>query len=359
MVNGKVSTKRIVIRGRQEPIKNPNLNHHRTRQTKRAFDTDHRSSVLRRQAAGQPISDQHGEPCKRTLRRWKERMRDDGHFLAYKHNGNKDAQVFTGHDLLLLCIYRLIYPEASSAEIIAFLFNTVGRFYSRSQVTLAEMKVGLSRKRASSTARQALQPRVQVWRTMFWNQPEPFGIANTPASDIIDFDEAVVSTFDAVRTQGKAFLTSRARMIGPFDRDKSTRVILAICGDPNFPFRYSKIDEASGTNLLDLWVFMNGLIDQLHALAPGRSFCFVMDNLNIHHNAAILQLIVMRGHRFVFRAPYHPVDGPIEYVFNTIENFLTSNMHEIHGNADVLRFIQDIIALHVEFSPYFTHVGLI
>ena len=40
MVNGKVSTKRHVVRGRKEPVKNPNLIHHRTKQTGRAFDTD-------------------------------------------------------------------------------------------------------------------------------------------------------------------------------------------------------------------------------------------------------------------------------------------------------------------------------
>jgi hypothetical protein len=71
---------------------------------------------------------------------------------------------------------------------------------------------------------------------------------------MIDLDEAVVSALDAVRGQAKAFINSRARMIGPFERDKSTRVIMAMCGDPHFPFRYTKIDEASGTNLLDLWL---------------------------------------------------------------------------------------------------------
>jgi hypothetical protein len=52
------------------------------------------------------------------------------------------------------------------------------------------------------------------------------------------------------------------------------------------------------------------------------------------------------------------VDGPIEYAFNTIENYLRSRMYEIHSNADVLRLIQDCIAHHGDFSPYFTHVGL-
>jgi transposase len=44
-----------------------------------------------------------------------------------------------------------------------------------------------------------------------------------------------------------------------------------------------------------------------------------MDNLLAHHHDATLNAILNAGHRFVFRAPYWPVDGPIEYVFNTIE----------------------------------------
>ena len=69
------------------------------------------------------------------------------------------------------------------------------------------MKIGITRKRASSTARQALEPRVQLWRSMFWYAPYPFGVANIPARDLIDFDEAVISALDAVRKFGKAFLT--------------------------------------------------------------------------------------------------------------------------------------------------------
>jgi hypothetical protein len=176
MVNGKAHTKQFVARQGKKPMRNPNLNHHRTKQTKRAYDPDQRSSVLRRQAASLPVDDNHGDPCSHTIARWKARQLNEGHFLPFLPNGNKRATVFVGVDLLLLCVYRLIFPEARAAEIIAFLYNTLGHFYSRSQVSEAEMNVGLSRKSASSTARQALQPRVKIWCSIFWHVPEPFGM---------------------------------------------------------------------------------------------------------------------------------------------------------------------------------------
>lgn len=43
-----------------------------------------------------------------------------------------------------------------------------------------------------------------------------------------------------------------------------------------------------------------------------------MDNLNIHKQPMILDMIEDAGHRGVFCAPYWSCDGAIEYVFNTI-----------------------------------------
>jgi hypothetical protein len=48
-------------------------------------------------------------------------------------------------------------------------------------------------------------------------------------------------------------------------------------------------------------------------------------------------MIHTAGHRVMFRAPYYPIDGPIEFVFNTIETFLTINMHKVENNGISLR----------------------
>jgi len=71
-----------------------------------------------------------------------------------------------------------------------------------------------------------------------------------------------------------------------------------------------------------MYTFIERIIDQLAIDWPGRSFCFTMDNLNIHHNPVLMQMIASRGHRYLFRAPYWSVDGQMEYVFNTIHTLL-------------------------------------
>jgi hypothetical protein len=40
-------------------------------------------------------------------------------------------------------------------------------------------------------------------------------------------------------------------------------------------------------------------------------------------------IIYAAGHRLAFRAPYYPIDGPIEFVFNTVQGMLRINMAQI------------------------------
>ena len=46
---------------------------------------------------------------------------------------------------------------------------------------------------------------------------------------------------------------------------------------------------------------------------------FICDNLTSHKNPLIAMLINNHGHHLVFRAPYNPWDGPIEYFFNYVQ----------------------------------------
>ena len=63
------------------------------------------------------------------------------------------------------------------------------------------------------------------------------------------------------------------------------------------------------------------------------------------------------GHRFVFRAPFWPVDGPIEYAFNTIEMALSYRMYEIRTVNDMDAHLRAIIRGFPAFVNYFTNVG--
>ena len=54
----------------------------------------------------------------------------------------------------------------------------------------------------------------------------------------------------------------------------------------------------------------------------GRSFVFTMDNLSAHRNPLVTNRILNAGHRYVFCAPYWPVNGAVEYVFSAIQSKL-------------------------------------
>lgn len=68
-------------------------------------------------------------------------------------------------------------------------------------------------------------------------------------------------------------------------------------------------------------------------------------------------LIFQAGHRLVFRAPYYPVDGPIEYVFNTIQGTLRINMGLITDGESLRDEVLDAIADIGDFVAYFINCG--
>ena len=85
-----------------------------------------------------------------------------------------------------------------------------------------------------------------------------------------------------------------------------------------------------------------------------------MDNLNSHHNQQIAAMIYAAGHRLAFRVPYYPVDGPIEYVFNTVQSHLDINMHKVANNGgDLCNQTRIAIAAITTFVSYFENCGYI
>ena len=114
-----------------------------------------------------------------------------------------------------------------------------------------------------------------------------------------------------------------------------------------------------GTDLWRFFYFIEDFIEWLDLNRPNKTFCFTMDNLNVHKHPLILDMIEDAGHRIVFRAPYWSCDGPIEYVFNTIHVKLLMNDTGVKTTAALEKEIDDIIfgMVDASFYPYFRHVG--
>ena len=88
-----------------------------------------------------------------------------------------------------------------------------------------------------------------------------------------------------------------------------------------------------------------------------------MDNLTSHRNILIAQMIYAAGHRLVLRAPYNPFDGPIEYVFNTLQQALTLALYRVVDDDpnveqnNLRREVRSIIRRIVDFAQYFINCG--
>ena len=315
------------------------------------------------------LRNQHHYPSKATENRWNSLVQNIGHYRACRRTGNKWGKVFRGNDLVLLAMYRLVYPKAQQSELNAFLYrcnfgNLGWRFYSPSQITTAEHQIGLSRKAGSSTAYQALLPINILKRHNYWNMSYPLGIADISRADMIDLDECGIFVETANRKHGKAYVGVRVKEPGPYSKSEKWNLLLAICGENGQigapSRRWRKLWLDGGTTNDKMIAFIREILDDIGPALPGhRRMCFTMDNLNSHHNIQVAQMIYASGHRLAFRAPYYPVDGAIEYVFNTLQCMLRVRLHTITDGNSLTNEIGRVIQSMIDFSSYFRHCGFI
>ena len=302
-------------------------------------------------------------PSKQSEYRWQNLLDTHGHTKPCRRSGNNRATVFRNHDLFLLALYRIAFPKTTAAEINAFLYRAnygsiTFRFYSNSQVTEAEQRIGLTRKRGSTTAYQALLPVNKQKRWMFWNLPYPYGIADIRRQDLIDLDECGIELSTADRKIGKAYVGKRVKQSGLYSKTDKYNLLLAISGDPVLALRWHDIWTGEGTTGTRMIAFVRSITHDLANLGtPNCRFCFIIDNLRSHHNIQMSAIIIGAGHRLVFRAPYYPVDGPIEYVFNTIQGVLRIRNDVIVDGASLQNEILVAIAAIPSFEPYFINCG--
>lgn len=324
------------------------------------------AAVSQMGVSNHPIFDQlralHVFPSTATERRHIELLNNHGHSRPCRRTGNNRATVLRDHDLLLLALYRITFPKATAAEMNAFLYranygNVNFRFYSPSQISETETWIGLTRKKGSTTAYQALLPVNKRKRWVFWNLPYPFGIADIRRQDMIDLDECGVEVQSADRHWGKAYVGKRVSQTGPYQKSTKYNLLLAILGDGTNPRRWSDIWTGEGTTGQRMISFVQGTLNDIGPGTPHRRYCFIMDNLSSHHNVHMAALIFAAGHRLAFRAPYYPIDGPIEYVFNTIQCILRIRIDAITDGTTLIHELRGAIASIPSFEPYFVNCG--
>ena len=300
-----------------------------------------------------------------TVYRWRNRQQVLGHIRKFRHTGNKRANVLRGSTLISLALWRVLWPRGTHHEANIWLFHSNGqlRFYQPSQISRAEDRLGLSTKRASSTARQALLPINRQLRFNYWYCPAPYGIANVPRCRIIDIDEAALFVESSCRSRGKARLQRRVREVGPYGHSEKLNILTAICGEDPTPAnparRWVDTWRDGGTTITKFLFFIRRILEDIGPGTEDNWYCFTMDNLTSHRNILVLQMIHAAGHVCVFRAPYYPVDSPIEHVFNTVQVALTLAMYRMNTPADVRREFLACMRSINSFARYFVHVGIL
>ena len=163
-------------------------------------------------------------PSSQSLRRWDSLNEQNGYVRPCQRNGGRYPERLTGQNLVFLALYWLIFPKCNHAEINAFLYrcnmgNPYFQFYSHSQISRAETLIGLSKKKGSTTAYQALYPRNLRKRYQYWHYAFPIGIADIPRSQIIDLDECEVFVeTTANRKYGKSYKGFRVRETGAYSK---------------------------------------------------------------------------------------------------------------------------------------------
>lgn len=305
-------------------------------------------------------------PSYRTIQRWKNHLQERGHLRPFRRSGGKrKGRRLKGMNIIYLAIYRLVYPKGSSAEINAFLYrmnygNPHFKFFSHSQICRAEQLLGLTRKRGSTTAFKALLPQNIQKRDDFYNLPYPDGVADVRAKDMIDLDECGIFVNTANRSFGKAFIGRRVNEEGPYSKSEKWNLLLAVSGELGTleapSRRWRDMWQNEGTTVERMLAFINHILSTLPHGDEGCRYCFVMDNLSSHKDPCIAAAIHSRGHRLAFRAPYYAIDGPIEYIFNTIQHELNIRLPHISEESLVEEIHRAIRSEH-EFQRYFRHCG--
>ena len=263
----------------------------------------------------------------------------------------------------MLAYYRVVFPKALLSEVAALIWNAWGRFqnppvlYNASMISKAETRLGLTGKRGSTTAYQAFLPRNLARRHAFWTEPWPYGIADVDAADMIDIDEAGFFLQTANRSYGKAYTDVRVRQPGNYGHSEKWTLIMAVAGRPGPNDRYAEFTRRPGTDIVTFANFIQAVLNRIGPGAPGNCRCLTFDNLTAHKHPVVLQMILNAGHRFALRAPYYPVDGPIEYVFNVSAGKLIRDMHRIRNNQDLVEHMMAAINSFPDFVGFFHGVG--
>jgi hypothetical protein len=319
----------------------------------RGYDVHHRRMML--QLWEDPANRHLIQASESSIRRWRAT-----HPPAARQEmtGNRSRPRLDGEYLVLLVLFTRAYPHATADQQRVFILTRaqVPWLFSRSDISKALKRLGMTRKRGSTVANQAFTPQNLMRRFHFWTSNFPAGIANIPRRYLIDVDECGLELRDASSTYGHAVKELRVVKKGNYSRDVKLTVILAIeAGDPaipagqdgsiEYPRRWIKVSALAGTNAETFHSFiMDDVIGTFEAEGIHHRRTFMWDNLGAHLAGPLYDDVWEQGHQCIARPPYRPEDAPIEFIFQQLSAEIRRKWSVIHNQNDLLREIHTVAA---------------
>lgn len=253
----------------------------------------------------------------------------------------------------------MTHPQATIDHVRAFLFNMdpTKAPFSPYAIVKAEHILNLRMKRSSTTCERAFWPINLHKRNLFWTANYPLGRADIRTQDMIDIDEMGLKIELTNPKFGKCVSWERCWQEGAYNRDRKINLLMAIAADEQINMEWHDMwqQNEGGTTFYRYYVFIERILQWLTQYRPNSSYCFTADNLNVHHDQRILDLIERHGHKYLFRAPYWAIDGPMEYVFNTLHVHLLMNYGEVQDLDELENVTDTIIAGLNGWKRYFLH----
>ena len=176
-------------------------------------------------------------------------------------------------------MFRIIYPKGSGTEAAAFVCQHSAEHiavYSVSAISLAEKRMGFTRKEGCTTANQATNPINVMRRRHFWSQPIPIGIRGVQLLHLIDIDEAAFFIQTANRIYGKSLSMCRVRDLGSFRGGDKFTLCMTISPSGR---RWFTLQKRSG---IDQYTFASFCTDVMHDL-PVDSQCILFYGITYLH----------------------------------------------------------------------------
>ncbi len=146
----------------------------------RGYDIHTHEMMLKLHKSGNPVTQMMISSIQQCARR----------IVPHRMTRNKPSMGLTGKYLLLLVLFKLVWPHSTYYECIVCIANkaNVVKIFNKMNISCALCGLGYTSKVTSTVAYQAFMQWNLLCRQLFWNEPWLIGIHGTPRRRLININ---------------------------------------------------------------------------------------------------------------------------------------------------------------------------